>query len=233
MSEGLTDPCEETKDPTSCWLGEMEASSFAEGHVARADVEGHEGGPACSVENQSACAASSSFNFTFKDPCNKHCPNPYVNGLASGSAEVDAESVICANGHNWAVTYGVGEVKCTLWDIAEICVCTLEAGKDSESEWVYVGTIKINGLPVDFQVPVITGSGPKTGSCSGQGAGGDKVGMFTIIFQTSITIAGHADGCILDTAEVEGFGALQSEALVNLAFELCDEGCDTEGETPH
>ena len=27
--------------------------------------------------------------------------------------------MICAGAHSWALCYGVGEVKCTLWDLTE------------------------------------------------------------------------------------------------------------------
>ncbi|MEM7310263.1 MAG: hypothetical protein AAF682_26545 [Planctomycetota bacterium] len=229
VSDGPNDPCSETKPTTTCAIGQMDASSSASGAKANASVSGYEGGPLCSVENQSACAGSRSWNYTFVDPCNKHCPSASANGLSSGSATVDAEYVICAGAHSWALVYGVGEVKCTLWDLAETCICTLEAAKDSDSNWTYLGTIKINGVPVSISVPVVTASGPVTGHCSQQGAGSDQTNMFTIIWQTSIFIAGHADGCILDTSEVSGSGELKNSTQYTATWTVCDDDDDDGG----
>ncbi|MEM7305790.1 MAG: hypothetical protein AAF682_03935 [Planctomycetota bacterium] len=228
-TDGPDDDCDETKDPTTCLFGQMDASSSADGVQAEADVSGYDGGPLCSVENQSACAGSQSTNYTFVDPCEEYCPTAYVNGLSSGSASVDAEYVYCVGAHSWAVLYGVGEVKCTLWDIMEVCICTLDAAKDSDSDWEYVGTIKIKGVPVPIAVPVVTSSGPVSGSCSQQGAGGENgVSMYTIIYHASILIVGHADGCALDTSIVTGEGDLQNEAVPLNGWNDCVRG-DGEG----
>ncbi|MEM7310262.1 MAG: hypothetical protein AAF682_26540 [Planctomycetota bacterium] len=224
VSDGPNDPCSETKPTQTCAFGQMDASSTAGGAQATASLSGYEGGPFCSVENQSACAGSRSWNYTFVDPCGGNCPSAYVNGLASGSGTVDAEYVTCVGTHSWAIVYGVGEVKCTLWDIAETCICTLEAAKDSDSQWTYIGTIKINGVPVKISVPVVTASGPITGHCSQQGAGGDDVGMFTIIWQTSIFIAGHADGCLLDSSSVSGSGLLENSSTYTATWTACGGG---------
>lgn len=223
-TDGMYDPCTESKAPTTCAIGQMKASSSANGWNATASVSGYDGGPFCAVENQSACAGSRSWNYTFVDPCGEHCPTAFVNGLSSGKGIVDAEYVICAGSSSWAIVYGVGEVKCTLWDITETCICTLEAAKDSDSKWTYLGTIKINGVPVPISVPVVTASGPVTGACSQQGADGEDVSMFSIIYQTSIFIAGHADGCIIDTSLVSGSAYLKNKATHTLGWKKCKGG---------
>ncbi|MEM7310425.1 MAG: hypothetical protein AAF682_27355 [Planctomycetota bacterium] len=217
-------PCQEIKPVQTCPLGQMSASSSASGPAAGAGIEGYEGGPFCAVQNQSACAASTSWNFTFEDPCGGYCPKAYVNAASIGTATADAEHVVCINAHSWVVVVGIAEVECTLWDLGEMCVCTVNAAKDSDSEWQYITTIKVKGVSVPISIPVKTSSGPITDACTDQGAGGDKVGMFTIVSKTTIHVAGHADGCVADTSQVIGSGMLTNVWADQLGYTECPGG---------
>ncbi|MEM7310428.1 MAG: dockerin type I domain-containing protein [Planctomycetota bacterium] len=225
VSESFDFPCNEIKPINSCPLGTMTAGSYATGPAATGQVDGYEGGPFCKVQNQTGCGALRSWAYTFHDPCGGNCPEPFVEGASTGSGAVDAENVTCMGTKNWVVVYGLGEVKCSLWGDMEVCICTLEVAKDAESEWVYVGPIKVNGKSYDVSIPMTTQSGEITRVCApGHGSGGAPDSMFTIAYTTMIYAEGQADGCIIDAAVTYGLGSLQNHGIVTLRSNPCDGG---------
>lgn len=217
---GPSGPCYDIKPPVTCLFGQMESRSSSDGIDASAHLDGSEAGPLCSVESQASCASSQSWNYIFEDPCGGNTPHAWVNGHSQGHATVDAEAPWCTSVENWILTYGVGRVTCTLWDAAQTCKCELTAGKDAESAWTHVITITVGEDTYDLSVPVTVSSSSVSGSCSKQAAGGGHEPMFTVTYETQLTISGHADGCLVDRSQVDGWSWLKNRAPVTLRWNI-------------